>query len=189
MINYREKLYKILMEDDVIDSIIQNIDYLIEIIPELKHTLNFEHNHPHHYLNVFEHTLYALSYSQKEFDVRLVLLLHDIGKPFSYQDEEVRHFRNHAKVSAEMSYNILKRLNFNDDEINKLFYLIKEHDTAITDEEIESNYELSLLKFKIQICDSLAHHPDKLEKRLIYLSEINSKLNIDREYVKKLNLK
>ena len=44
------------------------------------------------------------------FDIRLCLLLHDIGKPFSYQGEEVRHFRNHAAVSANMSKIILKRL-------------------------------------------------------------------------------
>ena len=50
---------------------------------------------------------------------KLVLggLLHDIGKPFSYQDEEVRHFRNHAKVSANISKEILHRLGFNDDYI------------------------------------------------------------------------
>ena len=53
--------------------------------------IGFEHKHPHHHLDVWNHTLLALSYSPKDFDIRLVLLLHDIGKPHSYQDEEIRH--------------------------------------------------------------------------------------------------
>ena len=35
--------------------------------------------------------------SPNDLDIRLALLLHDIGKPFSYQDDESgRHFKNHA---------------------------------------------------------------------------------------------
>ena len=49
---------------------------------------------------------------------RLVMLLHDIGKPFSYQDDgKSRHFKGHAKKSAEMAKIILDR--FNIDEENK----------------------------------------------------------------------
>ncbi len=28
----------------------------------------------------------------------MAALLHDIGKPFAYQDEEVRHFHGHPQV-------------------------------------------------------------------------------------------
>ena len=50
----------------------------------------------------------SLDLSEKDFLIRLVLLFHDIGKPHSYQEGEVRHFKNHAKVSANMSKKILK---------------------------------------------------------------------------------
>ena len=75
--------------------------------------IGFEHNHPHHHLDVWNHTLYALSLSENNFDIRLSLLLHDIGKPFSYQDDEIRHFHNHPYVSFIMSKSILSRLGFN----------------------------------------------------------------------------
>ena len=169
---------EILLSDDVVESINNNIDYLLDLIPELKKSIGFDHKHPHHHLDVWNHTLLALSLSEKDLDVRLCLLLHDIGKPYSYQEGEVRHFFNHPKVSAEMSKNILKRLEFEDDYIKYICYLIENHDTPISDKQIKDNYELCLKLYEIQRCDALAHHPDKLEKREEYLNKIKEKLLI-----------
>jgi len=169
-------LQEILLSDDVVKFINDNIDDLLLIIPEIKYMIGFEYNHPHHHLDVWNHTLLALSLSEKDFDIRLCLLLHDIGKPFSYQDEEVRHFRNHAKVSSNMSREILKRLEFDDEYTEYICYLIKNHDTLISDEEIDNNYDLCLKLIEIQKCDALAHHPDKLERRKKYIETINKKL-------------
>lgn len=177
----KNKIIEILMSDNIINCINENLDVVLEVIPELKDMIGFEHNHPHHHLDVWNHTLLALSLSPKDIEVRLVLLLHDIGKPHSYQDEEVRHFRGHAKVSREIAFEVLKRLNFEDDEISKLCYLIEEHDTFITDEEIIKNRELAIKKFKIQVCDGLAHNPLVLDKRKEYLLAINEKLNTGQE--------
>ena len=69
--------------------------------------------------------------------VFLSALFHDIGKPFSYQDDEVRHFHGHADVSSNMSVGILNRLGFNSEEVDELTYLIREHDTEITKEDID----------------------------------------------------
>lgn len=169
-------LNEILLSDNVVESINENIDYLLQIIPEIKNMIGFEHKHPHHHLDVWNHTLLALSLSENDFDVRLCLLLHDIGKPFSYQDEDVRHFRNHAVVSANMSKIILKRLGFDDDYIKYVCYLIEHHDTQISNEQIVNDYDLCLKLLKIQKCDALAHHPDKLEKRKKYIDEMNKEL-------------
>ena len=173
-------LQEILLSDDILKSINDNLDDLLLIIPEIKYMIGFEHNHPHHHLDVWNHTLLALSLSKNDFDIRLCLLLHDIGKPFSYQDEEVRHFRNHANVSANMSEKILKRLKFDDDYINYICYLIEYHDTPISDEQIANNHDLCLKLLEIQRCDALAHHPDKLEKRKKYIDEIQKKLILNK---------
>lgn len=177
----KEKLYNILMSDDVVSCINNNLDDILNLIPELKNMIGFDQRHPHHHLDVWNHTLLALSYSSKDFDIRMALLLHDIGKPHSYQDKEVRHFKGHPKVSSEMSFSILKRLNFSEEEILKLCYLIQEHDNPITDEEIINDKELAMIKFKIQCYDSLAHNPTKLEKRIKYLLDINEKINSEKE--------
>ena len=180
-----KRLYDILMSDNVTVSINDNLEMLLQIIPELKSMINFQHNHPHHHLDVWNHTLLALSISPKEFDIRLALLLHDIGKPHSYQDKEIRHFKGHPKVSSKISKEILKRLNFNEYEILELCYLIEKHDTRISDKDIIENNELAIKRFKIQICDALAHNPKKLEKRISYLKLIDYKIN---KYTKKLTI-
>lgn len=170
-------LYNILTTENVVDSINENFDYLIELIPEIKYMVGFEHNHPHHHLDVWNHTLLALSMAQNSFNVRLVLLLHDIGKPFSYQEKDgIRHFKNHSRVSAIMSRDILNRLNYSEEYINKICFYVENHDFPITDKLIENNYNDALLLFEVQKCDALAHPPDKLEKRKKYINEINGKL-------------
>ncbi len=169
-------LQSILLSENIVESINKNIDYLLQIIPEIKSIIGFEHKHPHHHLDVWNHTLLALSLSENDFDVRLCLLLHDIGKPFSYQDEEIRHFKNHPMVSAKMSEEILHRLGYNEEYINLICYLIAKHDTPISSEQIENNYELCLKLYEIQRCDALAHHPEKLDKRKEYLKQTHEKL-------------
>ena len=168
-------LEKILLSDDIVNTINNNMDYLLEIIPEIKPMIGFEHNNPEHHLDVWEHTLLALSLSPPNYDIRLVLLLHDIGKPFSYQDGEVRHFKGHAAMSTAISRKILKRFNYPDSYIEKLCYLIRNHDYPISNTQILTNYNLSLKLYEIQRCDALAHNPEKLEKRKQYLKKIEEK--------------
>lgn len=169
-------LYDILLAEDVVLAIKNNIGYLLDIVPEIKCMMGFDHKHPHHHLDVWNHTLYALSLSKRDFDVRLALLLHDIGKPFSYQEGKVRHFKNHPDVSMKMTEDILRRLGFNSKYIEKICYLVKNHDNPITDDQINDNYDLVLKLYDVQCCDALAHHPYKLEKRKKYLDSIKKKI-------------
>ena len=162
---------EILMEDDIVKSINNNLEELLLLIPEIKYMIGFEHKHPHHHLDVWEHTLLSLSNSPKDFEIRLCLLLHDIGKPFSYVDGPIRHFPNHPIVSAQIASRVLHRLGADNNFIDEVCYLIIMHDTAITKEEINSNYTLAYKRYKIQICDALAHHPLKLEKKIKYLEK------------------
>ena len=172
---------KILMEEDVIASINENFELLIKIIPELQNIVGFDHKHPHHHLDVWEHTLLALSMSQKEIKIRLVLLLHDIGKPFSYQEGAVRHFKGHPLVSSIMAIDILTRLNYSEKEVEDISSLIKDHDNLIFESDIINSPDYCKEKFKVQFCDALAHNPEKLEKRIEYLLKINDKVNTEEE--------
>lgn len=163
-------LEEILMADDVVSSIRDHKNELFSMIPELKVCDGFDQKHPHHHLDVFEHTLLALSFSPKDFEIRLVLLLHDIGKPFSFYEEDgVRHFPNHAEKSMMIAKSILDRFHYTESFKKEVLYLICEHDTEIKSEELLYDYELSYKKYTVQRCDALAHHPEKLEKRKQYL--------------------
>lgn len=174
-------LRDILLSDDVVLSIHDNILYLLKKIPEIRYMMGFDQKNPQHHLDVWNHTLLALSLSKKDFDVRLSLLLHDIGKPFSYTEGDIRHFDGHAKVSAFMSADILKRLRYRDDYIKYICFLIRHHDMPINDVMINNNFDMVLKLYEIQRCDALAHHPDKLEKRIKYLDKINDKILIKKK--------
>ena len=164
-------LYITLMSDDLNTSIDKYKGYLLDVIPELKYMIGFDQKHPHHHLDLWEHTLYALSLSEKDFEIRLSLLLHDIGKPFSYQEGEVRHFKGHAEVSSEISRKVLDNLGYEKVFIDKICRYIELHDTPITLKDIKTDPEFYSKLYKIQYCDALAHNPDKLEKRKKYLEK------------------
>lgn len=169
-------LEKILCSENVLESINDNLEYLFELIPELKFMVGFEHKNPHHHLDVWNHTLYALSLSINDFEIRLVILFHDIGKPFSYTEGDVRHFKNHPIVSSEMSRKILERLNYDKKFIDEVCYLVRYHDDPIKTKDIEENIELAYKRYLVQYCDTYAHHPLKLEKRVKYLNRTKERL-------------
>lgn len=169
-------LYTILTSEDVVCSINNNLDYLIKLIPEIRYMIGFEHKHPHHHLDVWNHTLYALGLSENDFEIRLCLLLHDIGKPFSYIEGEVRNFKGHAQISSIISEKVLERIGFDKSFIEEVCYLIKYHDTPLKKLDIEENYALAIKRYNIQKCDAMAHNPDKLDKRIEYLERVKIKI-------------
>lgn len=164
----------------------ENLKILLKIMPELKDMIGFEHKHPHHHLDVWNHTILAMENSDSNYEIRLALLLHDIGKPHSYQDEEVRHFRNHANESEIISKNILEKLGENPDFINEILFLIKNHDSLIVLKDVEDKELDKYLKLlKMQYCDARAHHPDKVENRIEKLNKIKDEIYIR---IKSINL-
>lgn len=172
-------LEEILTDNNIIESINNNLDELLLLIPELKYMIGFKHNNPHHHLDVWEHTLYALSLSENDFEIRLCLLLHDIGKPLSYQEGSVRHYHGHALKSSELSKKILDRFDYSDEFKEEICYLIKYHDTPISKEDLE-NHDLSVKRYKIQVCDSLAHNPNEINRRVKYLGKIKNMIKTNR---------
>lgn len=166
------KLENILNSDNIVLSIENNLEELLALIPEINSMIGFEHKHPHHHLDVWKHTLLALSLSENILEIRLALLLHDIGKPFSFTEGEVRHFRNHPKVSSTIGRKILLRLGYGEKFINEVCYLIEFHDIPISSLVINDNFELAYKQFLVQKCDALAHHPDMLEKRKMYIERL-----------------
>ena len=103
---------------------------------------------------------------------RISLLLHDVGKPFSYQqDGSARHYHEHPGKSASIARESLCRLNFDKDFIGYVCKIIEMHDTPLTESDISTGYTLALDIFEVQRCDALAHNPKFNAKRLDYLNK------------------
>jgi len=128
------ELCKILMSENAGINILREYNQVFGfIIPELKQTFDFNQNNPHHKYEVWEHTLHALENTEEDLIIRLAILLHDIGKPITYSEDETGkgHFYGHAGVSAEMSDEILKELKFSNEIRNNVVELILNHDRVL----------------------------------------------------------
>ena len=171
----KDILQKILLSN----SFEEDQDVLFKIIPELKDMVGFEHKHPHHNLDVWKHTLKVLENlkDEKDLELKMAGLLHDIGKPHSFQDEEVRHFHGHPEVSNKMSIEILNSLGYDKDFINNVCYLVLKHDTVIDPSNLDNSYKMIKKLLKLQYADARAHHPDKVKKRVDFLDNILKQLD------------
>ena len=85
---------------------------LTQVIPELAPSVGFEQHSPHHRYDVFTHIAYVVESVPATLPLRWAALLHDVGKPACFtQDENGRgHFKGHASVSRDMAESILLRL-------------------------------------------------------------------------------
>lgn len=154
------------------------MEYLLTLIPEIKDMIGFEHKHPHHHLDVWQHTLEVLkNLNTKDLELNMTALLHDIGKPFSYQDEKVRHFHGHPTIFCEMTQQILTRLGYDEEFIDRVSYLVGTHDTIIEPSNLDNNSEMVQKRLQLQYADAKAHHPDKIEKRIKFLNDIKWRLH------------
>ncbi len=169
----REKLSKIICSG----KIEENLDFIKKQIPEIIPMIGFQHNHPYHHLDVWNHTLAVVSgIESDDLETKMAGLLHDIGKPFSYQDEEVRHFHGHPEVSSQIAEKVLTRLGYDEEFIKNVCYLVRTHDTIIDPEHLDNSYEMISKRLKIQYADAKAHAPDKIEKRIKLLDKISESI-------------
>ena len=180
-------LQEILEQNDLVMSINNNFNVLSFYIPEIECMVELNQKQPQHQHDLWNHTLLSLFRAEEndytDFDVRLALLLHDIGKPFAYIEGPIRHYYNVSGASTKMAYVILKRLGYEEAFINKILYLIKNCNGIIDDDVIERNPVLAEKLYKIQYCDALAHNPQYMAKRIEYLYETDIK--IQKEKVEK----
>lgn len=130
---------------------------LLQIIPELKASIGCEQNNPYHYLPVYDHMITSCisCNPNSSFETKMALLLHDIGKPYCYTDDEdgVGHFYGHGDISSEMALRILKRLKFSNKEINMIVSLIEHHDRPI--EPTKKSIKRALHKIGNEVFENL----------------------------------
>ena len=107
---------------------------LCQVIPELTATLGFEQHNPHHQYDVYTHAAHVVEACPPETALRLAALLHDIGKPATFSQDEngVGHFYDHASVSAQMANEILLRLKASNALREQVVTLIEQHMTPLT---------------------------------------------------------
>ncbi len=130
----RDELVKIIMSDG--EGPIKGIEQLEKlgllkyIMPELREGLNIGQN-KHHIYSCWEHNLLSLAYAGKSgysLEIRLASLLHDVGKPRVKAGDGINStFYGHETVGAKMTVQILNRLHFSKELIEKVASLVRYH--------------------------------------------------------------
>ncbi|MBI2640840.1 MAG: CCA tRNA nucleotidyltransferase [Candidatus Sungbacteria bacterium] len=128
----RDELVKIFAAPRAREGIglLHDLGLLKYIIPEIEEGIGVE-NRPRIF-TIWEHNLKALEYGAKQkfsWDVCLAALLHDVGKPRTKgpKKNDEWTFYGHDMVGARMAAQILERLHFPRDTVEKVSTLIRWH--------------------------------------------------------------
>lgn len=126
----QDELNKILMTDKPSRafSIMLKTGLLKQFMPELVELKDLKQG-KYHYTDAWGHTMAALDSSKKDLIIRLSALMHDIGKPktLSFGEDGEPHFYQHERVSGEIAADILKRLKYSNDIVDKVSKVIESH--------------------------------------------------------------
>ena len=127
------ELCKMLKGEGISDVMLQFSDVFSFIIPELEPCIGFEQNNRFHQYTVYEHIAHAVAnYKGGDTSINVALLLHDIGKPLCYtEDENGGHFHGHAVPSRDIAEVVLNRLRFDNKTKNEVLELVLYHDSVI----------------------------------------------------------
>lgn len=126
----REELFKILISPypkagiELLDA----TGLLAFVLPEILPMKGVQQG-GHHTTDVWTHSLDALDESPSTDPlVRLATLLHDVGKPATYDNSSGKPtFYNHEVVGSRIAKSIAKRLKLSNKESDRLFILVRYH--------------------------------------------------------------
>lgn len=126
----RDELYKLLMCDKPNAAIERYKQIIFAVIPELAACDGFLQYNPNHAYDVFKHTVETVGHTGKNLTLRLAALLHDVGKPLCFtQDETGRgRFYGHMEAGEELSRGILARLRVPQKTAETISMLVLNHD-------------------------------------------------------------
>lgn len=171
----RVELCKLLRGEGAFEILTEFSDVISVIIPEIRPCIGFEQNNRFHQYTVYHHIARAVANYKGDDDVvNISLLLHDIGKPQCYtEDERGGHFYGHGVPGHDISEKVLSRLRFDNKSKNSIVELVLYHDSVI--EPTEKTVRRWLNKIgreqfsrllDIRIADILAHAEGTQQSRI-----------------------
>ncbi len=141
----RDELLKVLASNFPADGImlLKNAGLLSFILPELEKCFGVEQKSPkrHHVFDVGTHLLMSLKNCPSSNPiVRLATLLHDIGKPATFNKtfEGVITFYNHEIIGASIVRNIAQRLHLSKKDSNLLLTLVRYHQFTVDERQTDT---------------------------------------------------
>lgn len=159
-------------------------------LPELGPLAGLDQHSPYHQYDVWEHTLHALEHTANDPELRLAVLLHDIGKPLckSVDANGGCHFRGHQEAGAAIAKRVCTRLRLSRQMTEHVTALVRYHDFSVACGEANVRRWLNRLGvplyrklLEVNRADTLAHASPAF-RRLPILDQAEEDLErIERE--------
>lgn len=160
-------------------TIMEYPEILTKVIPEFIPTIDYDQNSIWHSKTLYDHMKYALmasSFFDKDVDlsVRLAVMLHDISKPdcMTLGEDGHSHFKGHGVLCAKTAKDILQRLRYDHETVEKVYELILYHDVFINEDKksirkwLNKIGEAQLKRLLvIRECDLIAQNPEFFDER------------------------
>lgn len=175
------ELLKLLCGKDVFRILTEYRDVFAVALPELVPCFDFEQYNPWHCYDVYTHICKSVEAAEPEPELRLAMLLHDIGKPetFSFDEKGIGHFYGHGKAGARMAEEVVARLRLSGRQQQVILPVVEFHDIPLEPDRTLLRRRLhkfgkSTLKDLIRAkrADCLAQNPEKAVPELDRLSTI-----------------
>lgn len=127
------ELDKFLCGAFVHDAIMDYVDILGVVLPELLPMKDLDQKTRFHVYDVLEHSAYVVQNTPAKPLVRWAALCHDMGKPdtFFLDENGVGHMYGHPEVSVEHLKSIARRLRFSNAFTHDISLLVRWHDMRI----------------------------------------------------------
>lgn len=181
------ELSKLLLGDNVFNTLVEYRDIIAVIIPELEAIFNVPQNTNWHIYDVWEHTCKSVECAPKDLSLRLTMLLHDIGKAYTKTTDALGfdHFRGHQQISAYYAEGVLKRFKVSNEIFNRVMSLVPIHDMHIGTDEKKIKRWLSKVGeaqlrdlVEVKRADKLAQNPKMTQPELEKLNITESLIDI-----------
>ena len=176
------ELRKLLVGPNAGDVLRQYPDVFCRFWPELEPLAALEQHNPWHCWGGWEHTIHAVEAAPR--DLRLAMLLHDIGKPAckSTDEQGIDHFYGHPAVSAKLADEMLRALKFDNKTRGRVVLLVERHDAQLPPRSQVIRRWLNRLGpgaffqlLEVKRADNMGQALEKVKNCLAELDVINSK--------------
>lgn len=127
------ELKRLICGSDVKRVLMQFPEIFAVIIPPLADAVGYEQGSKFHDSTLYEHTARAVEAAPPRVEMRLAMLLHDLGKPQCKSTDERGecHFYGHAAISAEMAGELLRALKCDNALRERVVRIVHYHDIPI----------------------------------------------------------
>lgn len=163
-----EELKKLLCGPGVERILRQYADILFTVLPMLSALPGCPQHSPYHNCDAWEHTIRAVEAAPAQPLLRLILLLHDVGKPAcrSTGPDGIDHFYRHDREGARLAEQAAHRLRLSGRETQTVTQAVARHMLPMPPEKRllrrrlhQFGLDFCLLLLAVQRADTLAQPP------------------------------